>query len=501
VVRYDQATDDCTASVDEALAAGGDALVAAAKDGANAVCMAKAWRAKGSPGRLLFTDGAETPSLAEKLGKDAEGLEGLGLGPDPAAGFPEAFRARFDDDPKDAAASTYDAVTLLAYGLQRSGGVGGVRLNRAMAEVVDARGTPTGWDGPGVAAALAAIKRGELPDVSGAAGPLEFDATTHTDLLSSTYEHWRVEGGAFRTVELLPSSPVQPGTSDARVTALESLEANFRAATGAPYEPGTTKQGLWALLVATSSGTDNYRHQADVFAQYQLLRQAGVPAERIVVVAQDDIGTRVPYQVGGTDVRGGVQVDYRLDQVDASAILSILAGRRSDALPKVIGSSAADNVYVFIAGHGDTDGVYVGLDQPVAGEGDRYSVLKPADVAATVAQMHTAGRYRRMLIAIEACKGGVMGTALTAPGALLVSAASPVENSISTAFDGKLGTWLADQFAAKLVAAQRAALRTDVPLASALSQIYLGVSGSHVSTYGTGFGDPHAVGLREFVTP
>ena len=37
------------------------------------------------------------------------------------------------------------------------------------------------------------------------------------------------------------------------------------------------------------------------------------------------------------------------------------------------------------------------------------------------------------------------------------------------------------------------------PLASALRQLYLNVSGSHVSSYGSGFGDPQAVGLREFV--
>jgi hypothetical protein len=115
--------------------------------------------------------------------------------------------------------------------------------------------------------------------------------------------------------------------------------------------------------------------------------------------------------------------------------------------------------------------------------------------------MHAAGRYRRMLIAVEACQGGVMGGALDAPGALLVSAASPTENSISTNCDGRSGVRLADQFSTALVPAARAAFRSDVPLDTALSRIYLGVSGSHVSSYGSGFGDTESVGLREFVTP
>ena len=91
VVRYDQATQNCRTFVDQALAAHPDVLVAAPKDRANAVCMAEEWRAKGSPGRLLFTDAARGQGLITSLGKQAEGLEGLGLGPDPAGGFVTEF--------------------------------------------------------------------------------------------------------------------------------------------------------------------------------------------------------------------------------------------------------------------------------------------------------------------------------------------------------------------------------------------------------------------------
>ena len=334
LVRYDQAKQDCTPYVEQALASKPDAVLAAPKDEANAACIARAWRRKGSPGRLLFTDAAEAPALLADLGADAEGLEGLGLGADPDAGFARAFHDKFGHDPDDAAAPTYDAVALLAYGLQHSRGASGEALNKAMAEVVDARGAPTSWDGTGIATALAAIKRGDLPDINGAAGPLEFDAVTHTDLVSSTYERWKVKGGAFRTVELLPSGPARPGESDARVTALDSLEGHYRAAAGPPYEPPEAKKGLWAFLVATSRGWENYRHQADVFAQYQMLRASGVPPAHIIVVAEGDLAAdsrnprpgEVPYDVGGPDVGAKVPIDYRLDQIDANALLAIPGG-------------------------------------------------------------------------------------------------------------------------------------------------------------------------------
>ncbi|MDQ2679021.1 MAG: ABC transporter substrate-binding protein [Actinomycetota bacterium] len=508
VERYDP-SQDCTPAVERALAAEPDAVLAAAKDEANAACIARAWRAGGAPGRLLFTDAARTPGLLDELGSDAEGLEGLGLGEDPDAGFTRAFQARVGHPPDEAAAGTYDAVALLAYGLQVSGGAGGAELSDAMVDVVDGRGEPTGWDAAGIAAALAALDEGGRPDINGAAGPLHFDEDTHTDLLSGTYVHWQVEGGRFRAVEQLPTGPARPGTSDARVTALDSLEAKFRAASGPAHEPPAAKEGLWALLVATSRGWDNYRHQADVFAQYQMLRAAGVPAERIIVVAEDDVARdernprpgSMPYEVGGTDVRAGVPIDYRLGQVDADDILAILAGHTSASLPRVIDSTAADNVYVYLAGHGDSDGIAVGLEQPVVRPGDQYTMLRGKDLADTISAMHAEGRYRRMLVAVEACEGATMGSTLDAPGALLVSGAGVTENSLSANYDAASGVWLADEFSTALLRAQAAAARSDMSLDAVLSRLYLSVSGSHVSTSGSGFGDTGAVGLGEFVTP
>ena len=49
-------------------------------------------------------------------------------------------------------------------------------------------------------------------------------------------------------------------------------------------------QGVnWILLVAGSSGFENYRHQADVCHAYQIVHRNGIPDERIVVMMVDDI--------------------------------------------------------------------------------------------------------------------------------------------------------------------------------------------------------------------
>ena len=66
----------------------------------------------------------------------------------------------------------YDAVLLLAYGLQVSNGQRGLALAHAMQQVAKGKGTPARWDAAGVAAALAALRVGAHPDVTGASGPM-----------------------------------------------------------------------------------------------------------------------------------------------------------------------------------------------------------------------------------------------------------------------------------------------------------------------------------------
>jgi len=52
---------------------------------------------------------------------------------------------------------------------------------------------------------------------------------------------------------------------------------------------GLSSAANWAVLVAGSSGYDNYRHQADVCHAYQILHKNGIPDSNIVVMMYDDI--------------------------------------------------------------------------------------------------------------------------------------------------------------------------------------------------------------------
>jgi glycosylphosphatidylinositol transamidase (GPIT) subunit GPI8 len=272
---------------------------------------------------------------------------------------------------------------------------------------------------------------------------------------------------------------------------------------GGTYLP-PPKSGTWALLVAASFGWDNYRHQADMLAQYQRLRANGVPADHIVVVMADDLARNkrnkkpgtVINAVGGPNLYHDVQADYSPTRITADNLLDILQGRSTPDTPKVLHSGPTDDVYLYMAGHGNTNGLYLGLGEVVPNQSQHYSVVTPAALHDAVGAMAASHQYRRLFVAVEACEGGVLGQNLDAPGALLLSAASPVEDSLSTNYDPSLDTWLADQFSYQY---WTASTPPPTPVANVYQRVYLNVDGSHPSAYGSQFGNPAAVPIGEFL--
>ncbi|GBF90083.1 hypothetical protein Rsub_02791 [Raphidocelis subcapitata] len=97
-------------------------------------------------------------------------------------------------------------------------------------------------------------------------------------------------------------------------------------------DPGV--RAHWAVLVAGSNGWGNYRHQADVYHAYHVLRAGGLLPSRIITLAYDDVAShdmnpargRVFNRPGGPDVYGGVAIDYRGPDVTADTLLAVLRG-------------------------------------------------------------------------------------------------------------------------------------------------------------------------------
>jgi len=205
----------------------------------------------------------------------------------------------------------------------------------------------------------------------------------------------------------------------------------------------------WAVLVAGSTGWYNYRHQSDICHAYQIMKESGIPDERIIVMMYDDIASSPtnphPGQIFNhpsmsSDVYAGVPKDYIGSDVTPEMFLAVLQGNKEAVngrgSGKVVESGPNDRIFVNLDDHGS-----VGLFAFPS------SHLMADDFADVVTSMHAANKYKEMLIYIESCESGSMfedlyPVELKAYG---LSASNPTESSWAT-YCSTLDTCLGDEF-------------------------------------------------------
>ncbi|MFH1728348.1 MAG: C13 family peptidase [Pseudomonadota bacterium] len=507
VVRYDQFNEnDCTSYFEESLENNPDTLIAITLTTESTLCVAEKVSNLASPVRLLFSDAAMTDSLIDGLGDAVEGLQGTAISYSNLNGFKEVYHSTFNELPHPFAANSYDAVLLLAYGLERSNGEGGEALANAMIEVVDARGDDVSWYAQEVSKAIEMIRAGNLPDISGATGSLDYDEELHTDPVDSTYGFWEISEGEFVTYDYILSSEedneiIRFGSSIFRTAASAAAKQTFDNSELYSVED---RENIWAFIMAGSSGWINYRHQADALAQYQLLKNNGVSDDRIILIVEDDLAYNESNEeqgvirniAGGENLYHDLEIDYKPSELTSDDIISILTGVKSENISEVMESSVNDNIYVFIVSHGYKDGV--AFDGILADDAsDSYATFTPDDIYESLNYLYENELYRRIFIAIEACHGGVMGEALDLPRILMMTSANGYENSLAANYDTELRAWLADQFSYQLFTA--ASSEQEYTFSDLYEEVYVDINGSHVNVYNAeNFGDLHSIYLNEF---
>jgi len=164
----------------------------------------------------------------------------------------------------------------------------------------------------------------------------------------------------------------------------------------------------WALLIAGSNTWGNYRHQADIYHAYQIMKAGGLDDAHIVVMHYDDIandsenpkkGTIINSPTG-SDVYAGVPKDYTGAEVSAANFLAVLAGKKESVVGgsgKVIASGPNDKVFVYYADHGGP-GI---LGMP---EGETY--LYGKDIVSTLEAKAAAKGFAQLVFYLEACESG-----------------------------------------------------------------------------------------------
>jgi len=198
------------------------------------------------------------------------------------------------------------------------------------------------------------------------------------------------------------------------------------------YEP---LQDRYAVVMATSTGWINYRHQADALDIYRMLKNAGYDDDHIVLITEDDLANDpenphpgvVHVTPDGENLRLNIKNDYKISQLTPADLENILKGNVTERTPQVVHGSKNTNVLFFWSGHGKYDGM-----------------LNWAGGEITAGEIRTAihgaqDNFRKMLLVMETCFSGSVGENLTGiPGLMVLTAAAPGEKSHADVIEGNI---------------------------------------------------------------
>lgn len=447
--------------------------------------------------RLLFSDTAYGTDVLNLVGHEAEGLEGVAFGADPESGFDIAYRTYYGENPTTGEAQLYDAAMLLGYGAWYQTMHPECSLQTALRSVVSGTDINMGsWTGEDMSLVIDAIARGDAPAVSGASGKLKFDRKIFTNVLCTTYYNYRVYEGRYVILDYNTSDG--GNRTDATLAGWNwkiSQMQEFDDASSLTYP---TLQDKWALLVATSDGWDNYRHQADVLAIYSQLRRNGYPDDHIILIEEDDIAFNpsnpeqgvVRIVSGGENVYENAQIDYRLSDLKPEDFLSILEGRKTGRTPDVINAGANDNIFVFWSGHG--------LPGQLCWHNQKESIDANM-LSETLNRMHQEKKYRKLLMMVESCySGGVLQQCEGTPGMLFVTSANADETSKADVFNSHLNVWMSNRFTSTFIEAIRE--NSGVSLRDLYYRLFINTVGSHVMVYNSAaYGNLYSSDMSEFI--
>ena len=384
---------------------------------------------------IFCTDIGCNPLLEGKLTHEYHGIALCG---DPESGFPAARRATTGREVQNGYAQLYDSFTLLALALAHKETAQLETVREAIVAVMDAcdgNADEFSWTSDGLRHGFQSIRNGHIPSMSGASGSWVFDRETHISQLGTWYGHWIYFDGQYHLIDYLTRSDhARKSSMDQMWDWAANRMMNFdNQIKGVTYEPLTDR---YAVVMATSTGFTNYRHQADALDVYRMLQDAGYDDDHIVLITEDDIAGNesnphpgvVHVTPEGENLYVDVVNDYKISQLTPDDLANILSGTVTDRTPQVVKGSKNTNVLFFWSGHGKYDGM-------LSWGGSGQITAEEIQAALQGAQ----DNFRKMLVVMETCYSGSLGEYCEGiPGLLLLTACAPGEKSHADVLEGNI---------------------------------------------------------------
>ncbi|MBO7604811.1 MAG: hypothetical protein J6S97_10440 [Bacteroidales bacterium] len=432
---------------------------------------------------IVCTDMAYDLSLEGKL--KSYNYEGTALASRPGEGFDIAWQTRYGTVLPGGYAQLFDCFYLLAIAaaVVDSGDAASVR--EALWELTSGEKVSTPiypWTVSGMRNAFQAARNGDYRYITGVSGSLLFESQTHICQLGTTYSTWTYTGGKYVETGRFARSYTGSDLWNWTTTQIEDSYDEF--AVELPYP---ALQDHFAVVIATSTGRINYRHQADALAQYQMLKGFGYDDDHIILILEDDLGDDVHVTIDGENLRPGAIVDYHTSQVTAEDLRNIFSGTVTERTPVVVRGGPGTNVFLFWSGHGARDRVLKWADKDLDAETFR-GLLEAA-----------GGHYRKLLAVMETCYSGSIGTYCEGlPGVLLLCATRNGETSHADVLED--GIYLSNRFTR--VFRSEVEANPSISLHQLFYQLATHTTASHAGLYNDDcYGNVYRNTLEEFLIP
>ena len=439
---------------------------------------------------LLFSD------VAYITPKDFnfEGMEGITQTHDPQSGFPIEYEIKFGEAPGYGSAHFFDAITLAGLSILYTDLGLETNMNQALRNIVDGTDREINTlSETGISQAVRSIISGQRPHLSGASGKLYFDKSIYTNVTHSIFCHWQVYNGKhlileYNTSDSLNRTNAAMANWNWKVTQMQTFDKN----TQFNYP---SQEELYAMIIATSQGWDNYRHQANAYAMYQLLKKNGLDDDHILLISEDDIAgnSNNPIQgfiqspVSDENLYKGIRVDYQPSQLQFQDLITVFENNSTFRPGKT------DNLFVYWAGHGEP-------------EGPRWlnSIIPAYQVADFFKRLSDKQCYRKLFLAMETCYSGQVGIACAdknIPGMLCITAANEKETSKTSKTNASGNIWISNSFTDNLLE-QLSNQGNTLSIYELYHKVYDKTVGSHVSVYNSkNVNNLYTTSIREFIYP
>lgn len=424
-------------------------------------------------------------------------LEGIQLVANPESGFNALYESKYDSKPVSGEAHLYDAVMIssLAKALSDKKGIS---VNDAVTEILSkGQKVQANWDRVGLKSSFEEISYGNVPVVSGACGYLLFNPSHTTIIKYSMYALTSIFQNQIIYHDFFSREPYSKRNSSL-ATVWEWNKKMFEEFDQDQNDIKYPKlDSLRAVVVATSSGWDNYRHQADALDFYRILKSYGYRDKDIILIMEDDLANNKsnPYpgivqrEYNGPNLYKDVVVDYKLSDLTPDDFKNIMLGKSSEKLPAVLKSGAGDNVLLFISGHGIQNVLQWGNDDKTMSGNFMRDMFN---------QMSELKKYRKLLCVMENCySGSVAKKCEGIPGILFMTAANEFESSKALFFDNKRNTYLSNSFSSSFIKALEQVENSSIR--DFYYETYNMTMGSHVSLYNVeNFGNIYLNSMHDF---